>query len=398
MAYLKCVQNCLNSLKKMPNCIGNANITKKLNFSSVSNIGSDIVEFTSARSKIMQKYRSGINDTLYVFTNDGQILTLARKNGSDDLKFLEHIKNGIYQKPITQKAGTAPISDDAVKNSNNLAKEIIGENDRFIDGTRYNGVKAKFDISGKNISRFSDGGGEIIIVDRKNDKLLNETINAFKMRLQGKNLSDEQKMQELLKFSDEIFSVEKSGTNLEQLVKNMMNVQNPQEVYLGQIINSGAGVCRHRALLTKILGDEIGLKTRFISGQYNAGGHAWNEIILGKKTYLFDAMHGNIFDVSDVNKMPFQTFHYKITDPQNNSKLIAKYFDVNSKAGLMYRYQRNGMKIPTSYGDFIPCDNGYLIQPNSDKILLNGKIISSPTIAKTDDWISINDKIGFSIL
>ena len=94
----------------------------------------------------------------------------------------------------------------------------------------------------------------------------------------------------------------------------------------------------------------------------------------------------------------FQTFHYKITDPQNNSKLIAKYFDVNSKAGLMYRYQKNRMKIQTSYGDFIPCDNGYLIQPNSDKILLNGKIISSPTIAKTDDWINIDNKIGFSIL
>ena len=40
----------------------------------------------------------------------------------------------------------------------------------------------------------------------------------------------------------------------------MMSVQNPQEVYFGQIINSGACVCRHRALLTKILGDEIGLK------------------------------------------------------------------------------------------------------------------------------------------
>ena len=64
----------------------------------------------------------------------------------------------------------------------------------------------------------------------------------------------------------------------------------------------------------------------------------------------------------------------------------------------MYRYQSNGMKIPTSYGDFIPCSDGYLIQPNSDKILLNNKIVSYPTIAKTDDWINIDNKISFSIL
>lgn len=397
MTYLRCVQAGVNVLKSLPKSIG-GKIAGNTKTSVISSLCSDVVEFTSKRSQIMQKYRSGINDTLYFFTDDGKILTMPRKSGSADLEFLSHIKDGIYKKPIMQKAGTAQITDEAIENSNKLAKEIIGENDRFIDGARYNGAKAKFDMSGKNISRFSDGGGEVIIVDKSKDELLKKTIDTFKARIEGKNLSAEEKMRELLKFSDEVFSVEKSGGKTEQLVKNMMNVLDPQEVYLGQIINSGAGVCRHRALLTKILGDEIGLKTRFITGQYNTGGHAWNEIILGKKTYLFDAMHHNIFDVSDVNKMPFQTFNYRITNPLDNSKLVQRYFDENSKAGLMYRYQHHGMKMPTSYGDLIPCNGGYLIQPNSDKILLNGNIVSAPTMAKTDDWINIDNKVGFSII
>lgn len=40
----------------------------------------------------------------------------------------------------------------------------------------------------------------------------------------------------------------------------------------------GAGVCRHRALLFKLLGDEAGLRVSLVRGNYAGGGHTWNEL------------------------------------------------------------------------------------------------------------------------
>ena len=46
----------------------------------------------------------------------------------------------------------------------------------------------------------------------------------------------------------------------------------------------GAGVCRHRSLLFKLLADEAGLDVALVRGNYSDGrsssGHAWNELHL----------------------------------------------------------------------------------------------------------------------
>jgi hypothetical protein len=60
---------------------------------------------------------------------------------------------------------------------------------------------------------------------------------------------------------------------------------------------AGAGVCRHRTLLYKVLADAAGLKVSVVRGNYrhtkgNVGGHAWNEL------YLDD---GNVLLVDTMN-------------------------------------------------------------------------------------------------
>ena len=172
-----------------------------------------------------------------------------------------------------------------------------------------------------------------------------------------------------------------------------------KEVFLGEIMNSGAGMCRHRALLTKLLGDEIGLATRFVQGTYSTGGHAWNEIITknGSK-YLFDAMHGNIFNISNTSKnLDPRTFYYKISDTKNADKLVPKYLDNNSAAGIIYRSLKYKAPVKTSLGEFLPAVDGYVVKPLSTGIKINGKEVLEETKLAAGDWVQIKD-IGFQII
>ena len=73
-----------------------------------------------------------------------------------------------------------------------------------------------------------------------------------------------------------------------------MHNPNLREAFLGDIINSGAGVCRHRSLLTKVLGDEIGLKTRIIDDWYDLG-HTSG--LIKAKNMLFNARCFNSISV-----------------------------------------------------------------------------------------------------
>jgi hypothetical protein len=65
-----------------------------------------------------------------------------------------------------------------------------------------------------------------------------------------------------------------------------------REVLLGDIAAGGAGVCRHRALMLKVLGDEAGLEVTLVRGRLSlhgsSGGHAWNEIVIDGRRLLVD--------------------------------------------------------------------------------------------------------------
>lgn len=363
-----------------------------------SDVVSDSVLLISQRVKNLKLYNSdGIRNHLFSFTKNGEIKVSQRIYGSDDLKFLEHIRDGQYVKPKVYSEGTFPCSRKGIEQSNKLAKDLLTEKDCLIDGYRYCGSQARFDGCGRNISRFRNGNQEIVILDRTQDTTLVKTIATFKNRINGQNLNDEQKVDELMKFVDEVFSVSKSGEQTSKFVANMMKEQQV-EILLGDIINSGAGMCRHRALLTKILADELNIKCRMVQGYYNGGGHAWNEIITKSDTYLFDAMHGNIFSIGNTSRniVP-QVFPYKITDPKDTSRVVSKYFDNNSTVGILYRCVKNKAPIKTSEAILTPSVTGYRIEPLTKNVFINGERLTGVKELSIGDFVNLKD-IGFQIL
>ena len=67
-----------------------------------------------------------------------------------------------------------------------------------------------------------------------------------------------------------------------------------------------AGVCRHRALLFKVLSDDVGLPCRLVRGDYDSwsstGAHAWNVVSVDRALFLADVMHapGTLYAIDSV--------------------------------------------------------------------------------------------------
>jgi len=378
-----CIRKVSNSMVKSSDCV------------------SDAISFTSERIRNLRLYTNkcnGVRRHLFNFTKNGEIKITPRIHGSEDLRFLEHVRTGQYVRPKIHPQGTLPCSKQGIEQSNRLARELINENEYLIDGYRYCGPHAKFDDFGINISRFRNGLSEVVVFDRTLDPTLVKTIDAFKKRINGKYLTDEQKINELMKFVDEVFSVSKSGSQTAENARHLVGWQGNSEVLLGEIINSGAGVCRHRALLTKVLADEIKLNCRMLQGYYNAGGHSWNEIVIKGDTFLFDAMHGRICNVGNAARnLDPETFLYRITDPKDNARRVYKYLDVDSPVGILYRGVQHKSRITTSDAILTPTATGYIIKPITDKVFVNGENITQAKELIVGDFVNLKD-VGFQII
>jgi hypothetical protein len=77
-----------------------------------------------------------------------------------------------------------------------------------------------------------------------------------------------------------------------------------QEVTLGQLIEDGQGVCRHRSLLFKILADNADVPSALVRGHYESpygvGPHAWNEITNDQgQVMIVDVMHQKSLQMHD---------------------------------------------------------------------------------------------------
>ena len=77
--------------------------------------------------------------------------------------------------------------------------------------------------------------------------------------------------------------LENSESHLEELRKNIGNA-----VPLGSI---RLGVCRHRAILFKVVCDYLGLKSRLVRGKMEDCPHAWNIIKQNEEYHLVDVMN-----------------------------------------------------------------------------------------------------------
>ena len=191
--------------------------------------------------------------------------------------------------------------------------------DGYLDGGR----GMHFDDKGRAVS-----SREIIVVDRAQDEEMQKHI-TFARDADLKKLAPRERAVSLAKYVDRIATppggvrwTEPANTELTQEFTN-------QPVLMGEILEQcQSGVCRHRALLFKILADEAGLKTALRRGNlrnrdYAAGyPHAWNEVHLDDSTRLLvdTSYRAGKWDFPDVNT-PFVVEEYRKLD---NSALYGK--------------------------------------------------------------------------
>ncbi len=140
---------------------------------------------------------------------------------------------------------------------------------------------------------------EILVVDRSRDPSLRKHLEkAQSPELQKLPAAD--RARELARYVDRALSP--SGDRAAALnAVEMFTIEHANRpVLFGEMEQAcQAGVCRHRALLFKMLCDEAGLKTALVRGNYNRGltrgGHAWNELILDDGSIvLVDVMNPSI--------------------------------------------------------------------------------------------------------
>lgn len=176
--------------------------------------------------------------------------------------------------------------------------DVIYYDKKIVDGFRDGGRGSMIDKWGKPIS----ANREIITIDRELDQYLTNAINYAKNASRG--MSEEQKVKFLydmiLKISG---NAEKSLAKSRELAKQYCD----SEILLGEVFEKGAASCRHKALMFKILADEIGLNAKMVRGvsadAFGQGGHVWNEIKLSNgKKFLVDTQNSHLIDLAQPSK------------------------------------------------------------------------------------------------
>ena len=166
------------------------------------------------------------------------------------------------------------------------------------NGFRDGGHGAIIDSNGKVINSTR----EIITVDRELDHYLTKAINYAKNAT--KDMNEEQKVKFIYQMVLDISGNAAKGTKKSDiLAKEFQN----QEVLLGDVFAKGAACCRHKALMFKILAEEVGLKAKMIRGvsadAFGEGGHVWNEIKLSNgKKLVIDTQNSHLIDLDAPTK------------------------------------------------------------------------------------------------
>lgn len=175
-----------------------------------------------------------------------------------------------------------------------LTKHYVGPTTTIINGYLDGGRGMR--IGGDGIAR---SGREVIVVNRARDASLRKHLEFAKSE-EMKALDPLKRATRLATYVDRTMSIGKNGRLTEAAVSLMAKEYANEGVLIGEVSRiCGAGVCRHRSLLFKVLADEAGLNVALVRGNYSSGratvGHAWNELHLGDgKRVLIDAMQRHV--------------------------------------------------------------------------------------------------------
>ena len=195
----------------------------------------------------------------------------------------------------SKKAGERPLIPADARQVTRLFNDshYVSPNTRIPNGFLDGGRSMQVDEFGYVIS-----GREIMLVDRWNDDRLKDHLRyALSEKIQTLNEVD--RATRIARYVDRIFTPPEGRSECVDRTRQYLDRRYPsQVVLLGDIpLLCGAGVCRHRSLLFKLMADEAGLKAALVRGKLGsdeatAGGHAWNELVLqtGKKV-IVDVMN-----------------------------------------------------------------------------------------------------------
>jgi hypothetical protein len=279
------------------------------------------------------KFGKSPNSPAFVVTDDLTLRPIYLANGSNlkavtaqapqitanDVNFAawKQAGDGSFIPPRTIPGDNLPgASRQAINQSNDWARNHRID-EPILDGYRDGGSRTKtWNADG---SPQTNPSREVIIVDKANDPVLNQTIDNFQKKIEANpQLTEKEKIQLLHDYVDDLLS---NGTD-PQLESRTYALPKGEGVYLGNIIDSGAGVCRHRALLTKVLGDQIGLDVSLVRGNFgNLGKHAWTEIkMTNGETLIVDPMHRTIFNPAED---PQHAKFYIPFSPRPNNSILA---------------------------------------------------------------------------
>ncbi len=214
-----------------------------------------------------------------------------------------------------QAAMHADASGGIAQAINFNATHRINVGEKVSDGYRDAGRSVRFDTNG-NITNPEKIYRETIVVDRTRDKKLQQLINDIKSKTA--NMTEKQKAQYLQEY---VHRLTGDGHSAMNNLNAWEAAHKGQDVLLGDIVTNKPpiAVCRHRSLLYKILGDEIGLKVELQRGNFysqnGGGGHAWNTVRFSDGTSaIFDAMHNRSASTTPGNVDDYAKYYYDVNN------------------------------------------------------------------------------------
>lgn len=272
--------------------------------------GKEIVRHNLPEGKIESSTRAlkpiaGIEERLYQRFTVGNDTLVSRKNvlavevhqvdpRSSDL-FLDLVLRGYRDEKELRPTLPAEARPPAVAYH---SRHYVPPSMKIVDGYVDGGRGMKLDDAGHARS-----GRELLIVDRSRDESLNEYLK-FAQSEELKKLEPNKRALRLAQYIDGNTTLEKNNRATMAAVMLLTREYANEGVLIGDVSRlCGAGVCRHRALLFKILADEAGLDVALVRGNFGDAerreGHAWNELHLNDgRRFVVDVMHRRMIPIT----------------------------------------------------------------------------------------------------
>lgn len=270
----------------------------------------------------------------------------------------------------------------------------LAESQKILDGFKTAGNVGVGFFRGKVVDN-AKLAAEIIVIDKARDPILRNTIEEYKGEIENwrKKYTFPLEKEEIAYLTSK-YVAEKFDKEFPAKAIEITSSFPKEEILLGDIIKGGVGVCRHRALLFKVLFDEIGIGSALYFRRYgksdeqnNPGYHAWNVISIDNKRILIDAMNNEFIKV-DLSKPDKKLALYKdmsgtpIFAPKDVKRIIKSILNINPGDGVSIgMLSGNDQLTPDSYKDgFQPLfkvswtkENNFILESLSDKKIKVGE-------------------------